>query len=190
MPSSFCMTTQEKVKQRNMWSDSWRTFTTGLILIALLSPSTITGQTQPYTVRTGEYIVDLPSAEWRATVSGARYPRDFRFGKDESFVHLRIRRDIVNENLSTSDVAERQRRFDRSSKPGYITAAIESFNGALSGTKYAYDYVTSGKPMAKVIYYLRATKRTIYRIEFTGSPRLLLDLSDQTQSIARSFRLK
>ena len=179
-----------KVKQRNIWSDSWQTLTTGLILIALLSPFTVTGQTRPYTVRTGEYIVDLPSAEWRATVSGARYSRDFRFGNDESFVHLRIRRDTVNEHLSTSDVAERQRRLDRSSKPGYITATIESFKGALSGTKYAYEYVTSGKPMAKVIYYLRGTKRTIYRIEFTGSPTMLLHLADQTQSIARSFRLK
>lgn len=154
-------------------------------------PCRIAGQTQPYTVATGEYVLDVPSAQWRAiTVSGANFPRDFKFRNDNGLVHLRIRRDIVNESVSTSDVAERQRRLDRSSKRGYVTATVESFKGAFSGTKYSYEYVTAGKPMASVIYYLRITKRAIYRLEFTGSPKMLLALTDQTESIARSFRLK
>jgi hypothetical protein len=181
-----------KLKKR---IESRRNFTKGLVLIltALLSPFTVVGQTQPYTVGTGEYVLDLPSAQWRAiTVSGANYPRDFSFSEDEDrgLVRLRLRREIVNEGVSTSDVAERQRRLDRSSRRGYVTGAVESFKGALSGTKYSYEYVTRGKPVATVIYYLRATKRTIYRIEFTGSPKMLLDLAHQTESIARSFRLK
>ena len=60
----------------------------------------------------------------------------------------------------------------------------------MSGTKYSYEYVSAGKLMATVIYYLRVTKRAIYRIEFTGLRKMLLDLADQTDSIARSFRLK
>jgi hypothetical protein len=44
--------------------------------------------------------------------------------------------------------------------------------------------------MATVIYYLRVTERAIYRLEFTGPPKMLLDMADQTESIARSFRLK
>lgn len=181
------------VRQRNIWIESWRNFTTGLVLIltALLSPSTVAGQAQPHTVETGEYVLELPSAQWRAVaVSGADYPRDFRFNDDQGFVRLRIRREIVNEAVSTSDVAERQRRLDRSSRRGYVVGTVESFKGGLSGTKYSYEYVTAGKPMARVIYYLRANKRTIHRIEFTGSPKMLLDLSDQIDSIARSFRLK
>jgi hypothetical protein len=163
-----------------------------LILTALLSPFTVAGQTQRYAVATGQYLLDLPSANWRpTTVSGAAYPRDFRFSDDNGVVDLRIRREIVkNEGISTSDVAERQRRLDRSARLGYITGTVESFKGTFSGTKYTYEYVSAGKPMATVIYYLRATKRTIYRIEFTGSPKMLLDLAAQTESIARSFRLK
>lgn len=163
-----------------------------LILTALLAPFTVAGQTQRYTVATGEYVLDLPSAQWRAiTVSGADYPRDFKYGEGESSVRLRIRREIVrSEDVSTTDVAERQRRLDRSSRRGYITGTVESFEGALSGTKYSYEYVSAGKPMATVSYYLRAAKRAIYRIEFTGPPKMLLDLRDQTESIARSFRLK
>jgi hypothetical protein len=163
-----------------------------LILIALLAPFTVAGQTRRYAVATGQYVLDLPSAQWRAiTVSGANYPRDFRFSDDNGVVRLRIRREIVkDESVSTTDVAERQRRLDRSDKPGYVTRAVESFTGALSGTKYSYEYVSAGKLMATVIYYLRVTKRAIYRIEFTGLRKMLLDLADQTDSIARSFRLK
>jgi hypothetical protein len=160
-----------------------------LILIALLSPLSFVGQT--HTVRTAEYALDLPSAHWRAiTVSGADYHKDFKFSEDKGIVRLRIRREIVKEGISTLGVAERQRRLDRSARLGYVTGTVESFNGALSGTKYSYEYVSAGKPMATVIYYLPTTKRTIYRIEFTGSPKMLLDLADQTESIARSFRLK
>lgn len=181
------------VWQRNIWTKSRRNFTTSLVLFltALLSPFTVAGQTRQYTVATGQYVLELPSAQWRAiTVPGADYPRDFRFSDDNGVVRLRIRREIVQEGVSTTDVAERQRRLDRSATLGYVTGTVESFKGALSGTKYSYEYVSAGKPMATVIYYLRVTKRAIYRIEFTGSPKMLLDLSDQTASIARSFRQK
>jgi len=181
------------VNERNTWPESRRKFITGLVLFlsALLSPFTVAGQTQRYTVATGQYVLDLPSAQWRAiTVSGADYPRDFRFSDDHGVVRLRVRREIVNEGVSTTDLAERQRRLDRSARLGYVTGTVESFKGALSGTKYSYEYVSSGKPMATVIYYLRATKRTIYRIEFSGPPGMLLDLAEPTASIARSFRLK
>ena len=163
-----------------------------LILTALLFPFTVAGQSQRYTVATGQYVLDLPSAQWRAiTVSGADYPRDFEFSDDNGVVRLRIRREIVkNEGVSTTDAAESQRRLDRSARLGYVTGTIESFKGAFSGTKYSYEYVSAGKPIATVIYYLRVTKRAIYRIEFTGSPKMLSDLANQTESIAGSFRLK
>ncbi len=171
-----------------------RSFTAGLVLIltAFLSPFTVAGQIRQYTVATGEYVLDLPSAQWRAiTVSGTDHPRDFRYSDDNGAVRLRIRREIVNdEGVSTTDVAERQRQLDRSRRRGYVTGTVESFKGALSGTKYSYEYVSAGKPMAAVIYYLRVTNRAIYRIEFSGPRKMLLDLADQTQSIARSFRLK
>ena len=181
------------VWHRNIWPESRRNFITGLVLIlsALWSPFTVAGQTQRYRVATGQYVLDLPS-QWRAiTVSGANYPRDFRFSDDNGVVRLRIRREIVkNEGVSTTDVAELQRRLDRSARRGYVTGTVEGFKGALSGTKYSYEYVSAGEPTAAVIYYLRVTERAIYRLEFTGLPKMLLDLADQTESIARSFRLK
>jgi hypothetical protein len=163
-----------------------------LILTALLFASAVAGQTQRHTVATGQYVLEVPSAQWRAiTVSGADHPRDFRFSDDNGVIRLQIRREIVkDEDVSTTDLAERRRRLDRSARRGYVTGTVADFEGAFSGTKYSYGYVSAGKPMATVIYYLRVTKRAIYRIEFTGPPKMLLDMADQTESIARSFRLK
>jgi len=180
--------------QTNLWPESRRNFITGLVVIltALLFPFIVAGQAQPHTVASGQYVLDLPSAQWRAiTVQGADYPRDFRYSDDNRVVRLRIRREIVqDESVSTTAVVERQRRLDRSAKPGYVTRKVESFTGAFSGAKYSYEYVSAGKARATVIYYLRVTKRAIYRIEFNGLPKMLFDLADQTDSIARSFRLK
>ena len=174
--------------------ESRRNFTAGLLLIltAPLWPFTVAAQTKQYAVATGQYVVEMPSPQWRAiTVRGANYPRDFQFTDDNGVVQLRIRREVVeNESISTTDVAERQRRLDRSAKRGYVTGTVESFDGTLSGTKYSYEYVSGGKPIAAVIYYLRVANRAIYRIEFTGQRKMLMDLREQTDSIARSFRLK
>lgn len=55
---------------------------TGLVLIlpALLFPFTAAGQAQQYTVATGQYVLDLPSAQWRPiAVPGREHPRDVRF---------------------------------------------------------------------------------------------------------------
>jgi hypothetical protein len=163
-----------------------------VLLVTALSPFTLAGQTQRYTVATGHYVLDMPSPQWRPVkVPGADYPRDFRFSNDDGVVRLRIRREILkDESIPTTDVAERQRQLDRSARRGYVTGTFENFAGSLSGTKYSYEYVSGGKRIATVIYYLRVTERGIYRLEFTGPSGMLLDLADQTESIARSFRLK
>src|SRR6185295_16877720 len=94
MPAiSFVPGNPGNVWQRNIWPESRRSFITGtvLILITLLCPFTVVGQNQPHTVATGQYVIDLPSAQWRAiTVSGADYPRDFSFSDDNDVVSLRI----------------------------------------------------------------------------------------------------
>jgi hypothetical protein len=195
MPAIFLKPGNPKrILKTNIWPEARRNFITGLVVIltALLFPFIIAGQTQSRTVASGQYVLDLPSTQWQAiTVQGADYPRDFRFSDDNGIVNLRIRREIVrDESVSTTDVVERQRRLDRSARRGYVTGTVESFTGVFSGAKYSYEYVSAGKARATVLYYLRVTKRAIYRIEFTGLPKMLLDLADQTDSIARSFRLK
>jgi hypothetical protein len=44
--------------------------------------------------------------------------------------------------------------------------------------------------MAARVYYLRADPRTVYVLHFSGRRDTLLQLRAQTDSIARSFRIK
>ena len=73
---------------------------------------------------------------------------------------------------------------------GYMKGKVESFEVRLSGTKYPYEYIPAGRVVAGVTYYLQANNRVIYRVEFAGPPDKLRKLSDQTDFIARGFRLK
>jgi hypothetical protein len=96
----------------------------------------------------------------------------------------------VDANVSPGDLVQRQQRLDRVFLLGYVKGKDEIFAGRLSGAKYPYEYVRTGKPMLGLIYYLEADNRIIYRLEFTGSPDKLRNLFDQTEFIARSFRLR
>jgi hypothetical protein len=96
----------------------------------------------------------------------------------------------VDAGVSPEDLVQHQQRFDRVFLRGHVKGKVESFEGRLNGTRYPYEYVTAGKPMAGIIYYLQANNRIIYRVEFTGPPDKLWGLADQTELIAQSFRLK
>jgi hypothetical protein len=174
-------------------SIEFRSLTTCLILIlvVVLFPSAVKNQTRPYTDQDLDYVLELPSPKWRAvTVSGiARTSTEFRY-EDESFVQLRIRRELVDAGVFPADLVQRQQRFDRFFLVGYVKGKVESFEGRLNGIRYPHEYVTAGKPMAGLIYYLQANNRIIYRVEFTGPPAELWGLADQTELIAQSFRLK
>ena len=162
-----------------------------LILVVVLFPSAVKSQTLTYIDNDADYILELPSPKWRTvTVSGiVRTSTEFRYG-DEGLVQLRIRKELVDAGVTPADMVQRQQRFDRISLVGYVKGKVESFEGQLNGTRYPYEYVTAGKPMAGLIYYLQANNRIVYRIEFTGPADELRILTNQTEFIAQSFRLK
>ena len=165
-----------------------RILTIGAIAVfAILFPSTLMGQTRTYTAE--NYVLVLPSAQWHAiNVPGiANDTTEFRYDND---VHLRIRRELVDVEVTVADLIQRQQTLHRSSLPGYVKEKVEPVAGRLSGARYAYEYITDGKPTSRVIYYLEANNRVVYRLEFAGPPDLLRTLSGETDLIALSFRLK
>jgi hypothetical protein len=74
--------------------------------------------------------------------------------------------------------------------PGYVENNQEPFAGRLVGTKFTYEYSDGGRPMAGRTYYLQANKQTIYVLRFTGARERLAAVREETDSIARSFRLR
>jgi hypothetical protein len=54
----------------------------------------------------------------------------------------------------------------------------------------SYEFVKAGKPMLGRIYYLQADNRTIYTLRFSGLRDKLGRIRNQTDMMARSFKLK
>ena len=113
---------------------------------------------------------------------------EFRYKNDD--VHLNVRRELVDSDVTVAELIQWQQTLDRSSLPGYVKEKVEPVAGRLSGARYAYEYIKDGNRTARVIYYLEANNRIVYRLEFAGSPDLLRTLSGETDFIARSLRLK
>lgn len=164
---------------------------TGFVVFvaAMIFPSTFKAQGRSYSSENVNYVLVLPSPQWRViNVAGIAHDTT-EFSYDDA-VQLRIRRELVNADASVTEVIQRQQHADRAFFRGYVKEKVEPFRGRLNGATYAYEYVTDGKVMARLVYYLEASNHVIYRLEFAGSPDQLKNLSAETELIARSFRLK
>jgi len=146
---------------------------------------------QTYSNEKVEYTFDLPSPTWRAILdpdASHEHP-EFVYG-DRLDGYLTIRKEIVDAGTTPSQLA----RSDQDQKlrflPGFVPGKDEPFNGRLDGVTSSYEYVRSGKTMLGRIYYLQADNRTIYVLRFTGLGDKLGRIRNQTDQIARTFKLK
>jgi hypothetical protein len=160
----------------------------GLALFALMAPVALAQQL--YTNDKVEYSFDLPSATWRTIVEpdAAHEHPEFVYG-DRLDGYLTIRKEVVDTNTTVADLIERDQvklRF----LPGFVEGKQEPFNGRLDGTTLSYEFVKTGKPMLGRTYYLRADNRTIYTLRFTGLRDKISRIRNQTDLIARTFKLK
>jgi hypothetical protein len=135
--------------------------------------------------------LELPTQTWRALPRGEGSHRhaEFIYG-DRSDGLLRVRREIVSESDGLPELADRDRDNKMRLLPGLVAGRREDFPGRLNGISVPYEYTHAGKPWVARIYYLRADPRTVYVLHFTGRRETLVRLRSQTDSIARSFRVK
>jgi len=166
-------------------------------LIACLALTLVTGSftvavsQEVYTSSAEGYSLELPSAVWRAISEG-----DGTTGRSE-FVngdrlqgHLQVRKEVVDAGTKPSDVARRDLDQKLRFLPGFVEGKEEPFTGRLSGVTVSYEFIKTAKPMIGRIYYLQADNRTIFALRFTGLRDKLARIRNQTDSIARSFKLK
>ena len=162
------------------------------ILIAAIFHTAASGQTHTFTNKSVDYVIEFPSAKWRALRSSglvpARTRKEFIYA-DRNSVRLLVRRKFVDADVTPADMVRRRQTWARR-LAGYVLVSEESFTGRLSGAKFSYEYTRGGKPMLALVYYLEADNRTIYSLLFTGPRDELQGHLDRTDSIARSFRLK
>jgi hypothetical protein len=159
-----------------------------LALFALMAPVALAQQL--YTNDKVDYSFEIPSATWRSIVDpdAAHEHPEFVYG-DRLDGYLTIRKEMVDANTTIAELAERDQvklRF----LPGFVEGKQETFNGRLDGITVSYEFVKTGKPMLGRTYYLRADNRTIYSLRFTGLRDKISRIRNQTDLIARTFKLK
>jgi hypothetical protein len=144
-----------------------------------------------YTSDQVDYTLELPSPQWRAiSEPDAEHEHvEFVYG-DRLDGYLRIRKEVVDAGSAISDVARRDLDQKLRFLPGFVEGKEEKFSGRLNGVTVSYEFVRTGKPMMGRIYYLQSDNRTIYALRFTGLKDRLARIRNQTDLIARSFRLK
>ncbi|HEV8204012.1 MAG TPA: hypothetical protein VGP98_07240 [Pyrinomonadaceae bacterium] len=161
----------------------------GLVLIALTAPVALAQQT--YTHDQVEYTFEIPSATWRSILEpdAAHDHPEFVYG-DRLDGYLTIRKEVVDAGTTPAELARRDQDLRLRFLPGFVDGKQETFNGRLDGVTMSYEFVRTGKPMLGRTYYLQADNRTIYALRFTGLRDKLARIRNQTDLIARTFKLK
>ena len=160
-------------------------------MIAIVAAASVATAQHPFTNDNIEYVLELPSTQWRviSEPDAAHEHAEFVYG-DRLEGHLQVRKEIVEAATKPSALARRDLDQKLRFFPGFVEGKEESFSGRLSGITISYEFVKTGKPMMGRVYYLQADNRTIYALRFTGLKDKLAKIRNQTDLIARSFRLK
>lgn len=163
-----------------------------LVVLALLlvGGGSVVAQV-PYNSDKVDYTLDLPSQTWRVITEpdAAHEHTEFVYG-DRLEGYLQIRREVVEAGVTPSELARRDVDQKLRFIPGFVEGKIEPFSGRLSGVTASYEFVRTGKPMLGRIYYLQVDNRTIYALRFSGLRDRLARIRNQTDLIARSFKVK
>ncbi len=138
-----------------------------------------------------DYTIELPSTTWRVISEPDAAHEHVQFVHGERLDgHLQIRKEVVDAGTTASDFARRDRDQKFRFHPGFVEGKEETFSGRLNGVTVSYEFIKTGKPMMGRIYYVQADNRTIYALRFTGLRDKLARIRNQTDLIARSFKLK
>jgi len=160
--------------------------------LALLCAAATVSAQESYASGNDEYTLELPSQSWRATPrsDGVHQHMEFINNADRADGYLRIRKEVTEANAPLSEAARREADLKLRYLPGFVGGKEERFAGNLSGIVYSYEYTSAGKAMAGRVYFLRSDERSVYLLHFTGRSERLLRIRNQTDYIARSFKLK
>lgn len=160
-----------------------------LVLIGLMASVALAQQL--YTHEKVDYSFELPSPTWKAIFEpdATHEHPEFVYG-DRLDGFLTIRKEVVEAGTSPAEVARRDQDLRLRFLPGFVEGKEENFDGRLDGVTASYEFVRTGKPMLGRTYYLQADPRTIYALRFTGLRDKLSRIRNQTDLIARTFKLK
>jgi hypothetical protein len=162
-----------------------------VVLLLITGICSLAAAQEPYTSDQGAYLIEFPSTQWRmiSEPDSTHEHAEFVYG-DRLEGYLQVRREVVDAGTTPADLARRDMDQKLRFLPGFVEGKEESFKGRLNGVTGSYEFVKTAKPMMGRIYYLQADNRTIYTLRFSGLRDKLARIRNQTDLIARSFKLK
>ncbi|MGI8668538.1 MAG: hypothetical protein ACR2J3_01690 [Aridibacter sp.] len=137
-----------------------------------------------------EYTFSLPEDAWKMTVKPSTISPNVEYihnYKKEG--HLEIRKLDTPQDSLYSDII-RKEEAGLQFLPGYVAGKEENFRGNYSGKTFNFGYLSSGNPYSGRFYFLKTSPTTVYVIRFRGEKDSLTSIRNQTDSIARTFKLK
>ncbi|HXT63829.1 MAG TPA: hypothetical protein VN696_12400 [Pyrinomonadaceae bacterium] len=138
-----------------------------------------------------DYLVEFPSPMWKLVDEPDEVHQHAEFVyNDRNDGYLRIRKETLPDGVSVEEFARQDQEQKEHFRPGYIDGKGERFAGRMNGFTMAFEFTQAGKPMAGRTYYLQSGDRAIYALRFTGVRDKLAHIRNQTDQIARTFKLK
>lgn len=176
---------------------SWRIASLIFCFLSLVALAGLAGKAQEsFDDPEGKYGLTLFKG-WLAVVNQDRVTgkTDFQivYGIRENGA-LKISTMDVTPKMEMSEVALKHEQEALRFLPGYTKGKVENFTvapGQRGGSLITYDFKnTAGQPLLGRNYFLRVNDTTVYVLRFTGRANTLGSLRNQTDTMARSFKLK
>ncbi len=138
-----------------------------------------------------DYQVEFPSPMWKLVDEPDEVHQHAEFVyNDRNNGYLRIRKETLPDGVTVEEFARQDQEQKEHFRPGYVDGKGGRFPGRLSGFTMSYEFTQAGKAMAGITYYMQADEHTVYVLRFTGLRDNLARIRNQTDQIARSFKLK
>lgn len=166
-----------------------------LILVLCFSATVVAAQTTALTSSNSqtktfaEFSFDLPNATWRVISAKDEPETELVYG-DRSDGFLEIRKLSMVSNATLAETIDREQNQKLQFLPNFVNGKEENFKGSLNGKVANYEFTKSGNPMIGRAYFLQADDKTVYVLRFTGDRDKLRLIRNQTDSIARTFKVK
>ena len=137
-----------------------------------------------------EYTFSLPSDNWKIVSEPSEYSPNVEFVYDyKKDGHLEIRKIEVEPNTLFGELIEKE-EASLQFMPGYVAGREENFQGRYNGRIFNYEYARSGQANSGRFYYLKTDDTTVYVLRFTGLKDKLRSIRNETDSIARTFKIR
>lgn len=136
-----------------------------------------------------DYTFTLPNDLWKMTTKPSDVSPNVEYVyKFKNLGHLEVRKVKIDEKVLLGDLFK-QEELSLRFKDGYVTGKEENFQGALSGRVFNFEFARSGHAMSGRFYFLNADSTTVYLLRFIGLKDELRSIRNETDSIARTFKL-